>query len=136
MALSCVMDSHKDDLAQMSFFQQKVVSFWIHHPGDKARLIPLDAQWPWDSGKKEDNGSRGQSQKGAPPLLQRHEFPFTRKHRFQHGNEGHLPVHLRIAERYGSLPGEHLKNFQVRRGEKVGVGTFKAEHSHAAGIIA
>ncbi len=36
-----------DECAQASEFQSKVISFWIHHPGDKARLVPLDAQWLW-----------------------------------------------------------------------------------------
>ena len=31
----------------MSTFQRKVISFWVHHPGAKARLAPLDAQWLW-----------------------------------------------------------------------------------------
>jgi len=36
-----------DECAQVSMFQRKVISFWVHHPGDKARLMPLDAQWLW-----------------------------------------------------------------------------------------
>jgi len=24
-----------------------VISFWIHHPGAKAKLVPLDMQWLW-----------------------------------------------------------------------------------------
>jgi 4-amino-4-deoxy-L-arabinose transferase-like glycosyltransferase len=36
-----------DECAQASEFQSKVISFWIHHPGDKAKLVPLDAQWLW-----------------------------------------------------------------------------------------
>jgi hypothetical protein len=36
-----------DECAQMSEFQSKVIHFWLHHPGDKAQLIPLDAQWLW-----------------------------------------------------------------------------------------
>jgi hypothetical protein len=28
-------------------FQRKVISFWVHHPGAKAQLMPLDAQWLW-----------------------------------------------------------------------------------------
>ena len=36
-----------DECAQMTEFQSKVISFWVHHPGDKARLVPLDAQWLW-----------------------------------------------------------------------------------------
>jgi len=36
-----------DECAQMSMYQSKVISFWRHHPGDKAKLVPLDAQWLW-----------------------------------------------------------------------------------------
>ncbi len=36
-----------DECAQMKMFQDKVISFWLHHPGEKARLVPLDAQWLW-----------------------------------------------------------------------------------------
>jgi hypothetical protein len=31
----------------MTMFQKKVISFWVHHPAEKARLVPLDAQWLW-----------------------------------------------------------------------------------------
>jgi 4-amino-4-deoxy-L-arabinose transferase-like glycosyltransferase len=48
-----------NECAQMSFFQHKVVSFWIHHPGDKARLIPLDAQWLWQPKVVETRGRPG-----------------------------------------------------------------------------
>jgi 4-amino-4-deoxy-L-arabinose transferase-like glycosyltransferase len=36
-----------DECAQMSTFQRKVVSFWVHHPGEKAKIMPIDAQWLW-----------------------------------------------------------------------------------------
>ena len=36
-----------DECAQMSEFQSKVIHFWLHHPGAKAKLLPLDAQWLW-----------------------------------------------------------------------------------------
>jgi len=36
-----------DECAQMTMFQKKVISFWVHHPAEKARLVPLDAQWLW-----------------------------------------------------------------------------------------
>ena len=36
-----------DECAQMSEFQSKVTSFWIHHPGAKAKLVPLDLEWFW-----------------------------------------------------------------------------------------
>jgi hypothetical protein len=48
-----------DECAQMSFFQRKVVSFWIDHPGDKARLVPLDAQWLWQPKVVETRGRPG-----------------------------------------------------------------------------
>jgi 4-amino-4-deoxy-L-arabinose transferase-like glycosyltransferase len=36
-----------DECAQMDEFQRKVISFWVHHPGAKAELMPLDAKWLW-----------------------------------------------------------------------------------------
>jgi 4-amino-4-deoxy-L-arabinose transferase-like glycosyltransferase len=36
-----------DECAQMSMFQSKVISFWRHHPGEKAKIMPIDAQWLW-----------------------------------------------------------------------------------------
>ena len=36
-----------DECAQVAEFQRKVVSFWVHHPGAKAQIMPLDAQWFW-----------------------------------------------------------------------------------------
>jgi 4-amino-4-deoxy-L-arabinose transferase-like glycosyltransferase len=36
-----------DECAQMSMFQSKVVAFWVHHPGAKAKIMPVDAQWLW-----------------------------------------------------------------------------------------
>jgi hypothetical protein len=48
-----------DECAQMNEFQDKVVSFWIHHPGDKARLVPLDAQWLWQPSVVETRGRPG-----------------------------------------------------------------------------
>ena len=36
-----------DECAQMSEFQSKVISFWRHHPGAKAKLVPLDLEWFW-----------------------------------------------------------------------------------------
>ena len=49
-----------NECAQMSEFQSKVISFWIHHPGDKARLIPLDAQWLWQPSVVETGGRPGE----------------------------------------------------------------------------
>ncbi|MHB8650738.1 MAG: ArnT family glycosyltransferase [Gaiellaceae bacterium] len=48
-----------DECAQVSFFEHKVVSFWVHHPGDKARLVPLDAQWLWQPSVVETRGRPG-----------------------------------------------------------------------------
>jgi 4-amino-4-deoxy-L-arabinose transferase-like glycosyltransferase len=36
-----------DECAQMSMYEHKVISFWIHHPGAKAQLLPIDVQWNW-----------------------------------------------------------------------------------------
>jgi hypothetical protein len=36
-----------------------VISFWVHHPGEKARLIPLDAQWLWQPSVVETGGRPG-----------------------------------------------------------------------------
>jgi 4-amino-4-deoxy-L-arabinose transferase-like glycosyltransferase len=35
------------ECAQMSMYQRKVISFWVHHPGDKLDLMPLGMQWLW-----------------------------------------------------------------------------------------
>ena len=48
-----------DECAQMTEFQHKVISFWVHHPGDKARLVPLDAQWLWQPTVVETRGRPG-----------------------------------------------------------------------------
>jgi dolichyl-phosphate-mannose-protein mannosyltransferase len=48
-----------DECAQMDMFQHKVISFWVHHPGDKARLVPLDAQWLWQPNVVETRGRPG-----------------------------------------------------------------------------
>jgi 4-amino-4-deoxy-L-arabinose transferase-like glycosyltransferase len=48
-----------DECTQMSFFQKKVIAFWVHHPGDKARLIPLDVQWLWQPSVVETRGRPG-----------------------------------------------------------------------------
>lgn len=36
-----------DECAQVDMFERKVISFWVNHPGAKAQLMPLDAQWLW-----------------------------------------------------------------------------------------
>jgi hypothetical protein len=43
----------------MTEFQDKVISFWVHHPGEKARLVPLDAQWLWQPSVVETRGRPG-----------------------------------------------------------------------------
>jgi 4-amino-4-deoxy-L-arabinose transferase-like glycosyltransferase len=48
-----------DECAQASMFEHKVVSFWVHHPGDKAKLVPLDAQWLWQPSVVETRGRPG-----------------------------------------------------------------------------
>jgi 4-amino-4-deoxy-L-arabinose transferase-like glycosyltransferase len=48
-----------DECAQMNTFQNKVIHFWIDHPGEKARLIPLDAQWLWQPNVVETRGRPG-----------------------------------------------------------------------------
>jgi 4-amino-4-deoxy-L-arabinose transferase-like glycosyltransferase len=48
-----------NECSQMNEFQSKVISFWIHHPGDKARLVPLDAQWLWQPSVVETRGRPG-----------------------------------------------------------------------------
>ena len=49
-----------DECAQMTMFQSKVLSFWAHHPGEKARLVPLDAQWLWQPSVVEVTDRPGQ----------------------------------------------------------------------------
>ena len=48
-----------NECAQMTEFQDKVISFWVHHPGDKAQLVPLDAQWLWQPAVVETGGRPG-----------------------------------------------------------------------------
>jgi hypothetical protein len=43
----------------MATFQHKVISFWVHHPGEKAKLVPLDAQWLWQPNVVETRGRPG-----------------------------------------------------------------------------
>jgi 4-amino-4-deoxy-L-arabinose transferase-like glycosyltransferase len=49
-----------DECAQMTEFEHKVVSFWVHHPGEKARLVVLDAQWLWQPSVVETGGRPGE----------------------------------------------------------------------------
>jgi 4-amino-4-deoxy-L-arabinose transferase-like glycosyltransferase len=48
-----------NECAQMTDFEHKVVHFWIHHPGEKARLVLLDAQWLWQPSVVETRGRPG-----------------------------------------------------------------------------
>jgi len=48
-----------DECAQMAMFQGKVVDFWREHPGEKLRLVPLDAQWLWQPSVVETRGRPG-----------------------------------------------------------------------------
>jgi 4-amino-4-deoxy-L-arabinose transferase-like glycosyltransferase len=48
-----------DECGQMATFQHKVISFWVHHPGEKAKLVPLDAQWLWQPNVVETRGRPG-----------------------------------------------------------------------------
>lgn len=48
-----------DECAQMRFFQGRVKRFWLDHPGEKARLVPLDAQWLWQPSVVETRGRPG-----------------------------------------------------------------------------
>jgi 4-amino-4-deoxy-L-arabinose transferase-like glycosyltransferase len=48
-----------DECAQVSFFQHRVIRFWLDHPGAKARLAVLDAQWLWQPSVVETRGRPG-----------------------------------------------------------------------------
>ena len=48
-----------NECAQMNEFQRKVVSFWIHHPADKARIAVLSAEWLWQPSVVETRGRPG-----------------------------------------------------------------------------
>jgi 4-amino-4-deoxy-L-arabinose transferase-like glycosyltransferase len=49
-----------DECAQMSMYERKVVSFWVHHPGDKLQLAGLGAQWLWQPSVVQTTGRPGQ----------------------------------------------------------------------------
>jgi 4-amino-4-deoxy-L-arabinose transferase-like glycosyltransferase len=36
-----------DECSQMTMFEHRVVSFWVHHPAAKAKLLPIDLRWQW-----------------------------------------------------------------------------------------
>ena len=48
-----------DECAQMRFFSHKVHSFWLHHPGDKAKLALLSGQMLWQPSVVETSGRSG-----------------------------------------------------------------------------
>ena len=48
-----------DECAQMTGYEHKVTAFWIHHPGAKAKLVPLDLQWLWQPSVVETAASPG-----------------------------------------------------------------------------
>jgi 4-amino-4-deoxy-L-arabinose transferase-like glycosyltransferase len=48
-----------DECAQVSFFQSRVIRFWREHPGEKARLAGLDAEWLWQPSVVETRGRPG-----------------------------------------------------------------------------
>ncbi len=48
-----------NECEQMTFFEHKVISFWVHHPGDKLELMPLDAQWFWQPSVVQTSGRPG-----------------------------------------------------------------------------
>jgi 4-amino-4-deoxy-L-arabinose transferase-like glycosyltransferase len=48
-----------NECAQMDEFESKVIDFWLHHPGDKAHLLPLDAKWLWQPSVVQTTGRPG-----------------------------------------------------------------------------
>ena len=49
-----------DECAQMRFFQHKTHDFWLHHPGEKAKLALLSAQMLWQPSVVETGGRPGE----------------------------------------------------------------------------
>jgi 4-amino-4-deoxy-L-arabinose transferase-like glycosyltransferase len=47
------------ECAQMTSYEHKVESFWIHHPGEKAKLLRIDLQWLWQPTVVETAASPG-----------------------------------------------------------------------------
>ncbi|HEY2073536.1 MAG TPA: glycosyltransferase family 39 protein, partial [Gaiellaceae bacterium] len=47
------------ECAQMTSYEHKVTAFWIHHPGEKAKLVPVDLQWLWQPTVVETASSPG-----------------------------------------------------------------------------
>jgi len=48
-----------DECAQMRFYSHKTHAFWLHHPGDKAKLALLSAQMLWQPSVVETGGRPG-----------------------------------------------------------------------------
>jgi 4-amino-4-deoxy-L-arabinose transferase-like glycosyltransferase len=48
--------SSVDECAQMRFFSHKVHAFWLHHPGEKAKLALLSGQMLWQPSVVETSG--------------------------------------------------------------------------------
>jgi 4-amino-4-deoxy-L-arabinose transferase-like glycosyltransferase len=47
------------ECAQMTNYEHRITSFWIDHPGDKAKLVPIDLQWLWQPTVVETAASPG-----------------------------------------------------------------------------
>jgi 4-amino-4-deoxy-L-arabinose transferase-like glycosyltransferase len=47
------------ECGQMTTYEHKVLSFWAHHPGDKAKLAGIDLQWLWQPTVVENAASPG-----------------------------------------------------------------------------
>jgi 4-amino-4-deoxy-L-arabinose transferase-like glycosyltransferase len=50
-----------DECAQMRFFTHKAHAFWIHHPGEKAKLALLSGQMLWQPSVVETGGRPGEN---------------------------------------------------------------------------
>jgi 4-amino-4-deoxy-L-arabinose transferase-like glycosyltransferase len=50
-----------DECAQMRFFQHKAHAFWLHHPGEKAKLALLSGQMLWQPSVVETGGRPGEN---------------------------------------------------------------------------
>jgi hypothetical protein len=47
------------ECAQMTDYEHRIRSFWIHHPRDKAKLIGIDVQWLWQPSVVENAATPG-----------------------------------------------------------------------------
>src|SRR5260370_37929109 len=89
--------------------------------------LSVQPQWKWESYQEDTARGGGNDHQGATPFSHGHELPLLFEHRLQHGNERHFLVHLRIAQRDGSLSGENLEDLQMGRGKEIRVRTFQAK---------